>query len=168
MSQAVGNTAIAYARVWHEISVQGKVLGRVAPEIAKILMGKNKPIYDPAADCGDYVVVTNASQVHVTGNKAQQKLYRYHTGHIGGLKEVPFQTMLDKKPEQVIRLAVSGMLPKNRLRDDRLSRLLIFAGAGHPYTANIAKSYVSREQFASVLPFAPRLPPAKADASLRV
>ncbi|KAI9188447.1 54S ribosomal protein L23, mitochondrial [Blastocladiella emersonii ATCC 22665] len=161
MSQAIGTTSLAYARVWHEVNLRGKVLGRVAPEIAKLLMGKNKPIYDPAANCGDFVVVTNAAHVMVTGNKAQQKLYRYHTGHPGGLREIPFDKMLASKPEQVIRHAVSGMLPKNKIRNDRLSRLLIFPGKEHPYKANIKKSYVQPAAYAPALDLA-------ADPSLRV
>ncbi|KAJ3374783.1 54S ribosomal protein L23, mitochondrial [Allomyces arbusculus] len=163
MSQAVGSTALAYARVWHEVNVANQVLGRISPEIAKLLMGKHKPIFDPAADCGDYVVVTNAARVRVTGTKAQQKLYRYHTGHPGGLREVPFKDMITKKPTEVIRHAVSGMLPKNRLRDDRLARLLIFPGKDHPYKKNIAKSFMSKTAYRPVIG-----PDAAADPSLRV
>jgi large subunit ribosomal protein L13 len=141
MSQAIGKTALAYARVWHLVDVKDRVLGRVATRIATTLMGKHKPIYDPASDCGDYVVVINARHVKVTGRKATQKLYRHHSGYPGGLKEIPFKRMIEEKPDEVIRRAVSGMLPKNRLRDVRLKRLLIFPDEKHPYAANIVKRY---------------------------
>ncbi|KAH9996018.1 ribosomal protein L13 [Russula vinacea] len=91
-------------------------------------MGKHKPIYDPSVDCGDYVVVTNANQVKVTGRKADQIVYRKHTLYPGGLKEVKYRDMMSKKPDEIIRKAVSGMLPKNKLRDRRLERLRIFEG----------------------------------------
>jgi large subunit ribosomal protein L13 len=126
MSQAVGRTALAYARLWHQIDLSGEVLGRISPRIAQILMGKHKPIFDPSgmefllgshqmqhsnynplsvkitADCGDYVVLVNAQHVKVTGNKDAQKLYRHHSGHPGGLKEIPYTRMLEQRPEDVI------------------------------------------------------------------
>ncbi|ORZ25743.1 50S ribosomal protein L13 [Absidia repens] len=141
MSQAVGNTALAYARVWHVVDARQRVLGRLATNVATTLMGKHKPIYDPAADCGDYVVVVNAKDILVTGKKAEQKLYRHHTGHPGGLKEINFANLMEKDSTESIRKAVSGMLPKNRLRDVRLNRLMIFDGAEHPYEANIIKQH---------------------------
>jgi len=128
MSQAIGNTALAYARVWHHADAKDRVLGKLAERIAIVLMGKHKPIYDPSLDCGDYVVVTNASHVKVTGRKADQILYRKHTLYPGGLKETKYRDMMSKKPDEIIRKAVSGMLPKNRLRDRRLERLRIFEG----------------------------------------
>ncbi|KZV76401.1 60S ribosomal protein L23 [Peniophora sp. CONT] len=126
MSQAVGNTALAYARVWHHVSAKERGLGKLAERIAHVLMGKHKPIYDAGTDCGDYVIVTNAKHVQVSGQKSEQIVYRRHTMFPGGLKETPYQVMLDKKPEEIIRKAVSGMLPKNRLRARRLERLRIF------------------------------------------
>ncbi|CAO3578858.1 unnamed protein product [Absidia cylindrospora] len=141
MSQAVGNTALAYARVWHVVDARQRVLGRLATNVATTLMGKHKPIYDPAADCGDYVVVVNAKDILVTGKKAEQKLYRHHTGHPGGLKAINFANLMEKDSTESIRKAVSGMLPKNRLRDVRLNRLMIFDGAEHPYEANIIKQH---------------------------
>ncbi|KAI7864367.1 50S ribosomal protein L13 [Spinellus fusiger] len=141
MSQAVGNTALAYARVWHVVDARQRVLGRMATSIATTLMGKHKPIYDPAADCGDYVVVLNAKEVFVSGKKAEQKLYRHHTGHPGGLKAINFNDLQTKDATEPIRKAVSGMLPKNRLREVRMKRLLIFEGAEHPYEANIIKQH---------------------------
>lgn len=104
-------------------------------------MGKNKPIFDPAQDVGDYVVVTHADLVVLTGRKADQKVYRHHTMYPGGLKTIKFETMLEKKPEQIIRKAVSGMLPKNILRDRRLERLKIFVGEDHPYQQNVTKRF---------------------------
>ncbi|KAH9939313.1 60S ribosomal protein L23 [Epithele typhae] len=126
MSQAIGNTALAYARVWHHVDASDRVLGKLAERIAIVLMGKHKPIYDPAVDCGDYVVVTNARKIHVSGKKAEQLVYRKHTMYPGGLKEIPYARMMERKPDQIIREAVSGMLPKNKLRDRRLERLRIF------------------------------------------
>ncbi|ORZ35415.1 putative MRPL23-mitochondrial ribosomal protein, large subunit [Catenaria anguillulae PL171] len=164
MSQAIGQTSLAYARVWHHLSASNQVLGRLAPQIAHLLMGKHKPIYDPASDCGDYVVVTSAANVRVTGAKAHQKLYRYHTGHHGGLKEIPYAKMMDSKPDQIIRNAVKGMLPKNRLRDDRLARLLVFPGKDHPYQANIKRSYVAKAMYVPVVP----LQSSAAEAEKRV
>ncbi|KAI0308324.1 60S ribosomal protein L23 [Multifurca ochricompacta] len=115
MSQAVGNTALAYARVWHHSDAKDRVLGKLAERIAIVLMGKHKPIYDPReiVDCGDYVVVTNANQ---------------HSLYPGGLKEIKYKDMMSKKPDEIIRKAVSGMLPKNKLRERRLERLRIFEG----------------------------------------
>ncbi|KAI8099781.1 50S ribosomal protein L13 [Halteromyces radiatus] len=146
MSQAVGNTALAYARVWHVVDARQRVLGRLATNVATTLMGKHKPIYDPASDCGDYVVVVNAKDILVTGKKAEQKLYRHHTMHPGGLKEINYADLKKKDPTESLRKAVSGMLPKNRLRDVRLNRLMIFEGAEHPYEDNIIKHHGIQQQ----------------------
>ncbi|KAM0748313.1 putative MRPL23-mitochondrial ribosomal protein, large subunit [Meredithblackwellia eburnea MCA 4105] len=140
-TQAIGQTALAYARTWRTVDAENQVLGRMATRIAITLMGKHKPIYDPANDCGDYVVVTNARKVVVTGRKADQKIYRHHTMFPGGLKEIPYKTMMDQKPDEIIRRAVSGMLPKNRLRAKRLARLHIFPDETHPYESNILRDY---------------------------
>lgn len=141
MSQRVGNTTLAFARVWHHVDARERVLGGLARSIAVTLMGKDKPVYDPSKDVGDYVVVTNAEHITVTGQKAEKKLYRHHTMYPGGLKEIPFKTMMQTKPEQILRRAVSGMLPKNKLRDRRLERLKIYPNEVHPYEANIVKRY---------------------------
>ncbi|OCF54113.1 ribosomal protein L13 [Kwoniella mangroviensis CBS 10435] len=128
MSATKGKTALALTRVWHHTNAQDRVLGNLASRIAWVLMGKHKPTYDPAVDAGDYVVVSNASNVHLTGKKGTDKVYYSHTGYMGGLKAVPITRMRERRPEEIIRRAVSGMLPKNTFRDRRLERLKIFAG----------------------------------------
>lgn len=124
-------------REWHLVDVSGKVLGRVATEIAEKLIGKNKPTYTPHTDGGDYVVVINAKQVAVTRGKEQKKIYYSHSGFPGGLKQRTFEEMIQKNPEEVIRRAVKNMLPKNRLQGDRLARLKIFAGAEHKHESQL-------------------------------
>lgn len=120
-------------RTWHLIDAKGKILGRLATQIAKILMGKDKPYYVANLDCGDYVVVINAADVEISGRKRKQKLYRRHSGYPGGFKEMTFGKMMERDPRKIIRQAVSGMLPKNKLRDRRLARLKIFVDDKHPY-----------------------------------
>ncbi len=120
-------------RRWHLIDVKGKVLGRVAPKIAQLLQGKDKVNYVPYLDVGDYVVVINAAKVKLTGKKYETKKYTYYSGYPGGLKEISFQHLLKENPSEVIKHAVSGMLPKNKLRDRRLKRLFVFADEKHPY-----------------------------------
>ncbi|MBI2103431.1 50S ribosomal protein L13 [Candidatus Woesebacteria bacterium] len=124
-------------RDWHLIDAEGKVLGRIATDAARLLIGKHKPNYAPHLDMGDYVVVINVKEVKVTGRKEKQKVYRSHSGYPGGFKEVKFSALIKKSPEKVIEYAVSGMLPKNRLRDDRLRRLKVFAGSEHKYKDKI-------------------------------
>ncbi|QRV88113.1 ribosomal protein L13 [Ceratobasidium sp. AG-Ba] len=141
MSQRIGPTALAYARAWHQVDASGRVLGKLAQRIAIALMGKHKPIFDRGADCGDYVCVTNASKVIVTGRKADQIVYRHHTMYPGGLKEIQYKTMMENRPDEVIRQAVSGMLPKNRLRDRRLERLRIFVGPENTLESNIKRGW---------------------------
>ncbi|CEH13790.1 50s ribosomal protein l13 [Ceraceosorus bombacis] len=151
MSQGVGNTTLAFTRAWHHVSARDRVLGKLAASIANVLVGKHKPrgVYDQSLDSGDYVVVTNARHVLVTGKKDQQMVYRHHTMYPGGLKEISYATMMQKKPDEIIRKAVSGMLPKNRLRDRRLERLKIFPDEEHPYEANIIKRYDLGDIFAA-------------------
>ncbi|KAG9317774.1 60S ribosomal protein L23 [Chiua virens] len=142
MSQSVGKTALAYARVWHHVDASERVLGKLAERIALVLMGKHKPIYDKGVDCGDYVVVTNARNIKVSGRKDEQLVYRKHTMYPGGLKETPYKTMMDKKPNEIIYHAVSGMLPKNKLRDRRMARLKVFGGPNPGiYGNNILKRW---------------------------
>ncbi len=126
-------------REWYLVDATGKTLGRLASEIAKILMGKHKPTYTPHVDGGDFVVVVNAEKIHATGKKLDKKIYYKHTGYPGGLKETTLREMLQKKPEEVIRLAVKGMLPKNKLRDRRMKRLKVYAGPEHPHKAQNPK-----------------------------
>lgn len=120
-------------REWHIFDAKGKVLGRLASEIATLLIGKHKKDYTPHIDNGDYVVVINAKEVKLTGKKLEQKLYRSHSGYPGGYKERKANDILAKKPEELIRLAVLRMLPKNRLQKLRIKRLKIFAGSEHPF-----------------------------------
>ncbi|KAF9740204.1 54S ribosomal protein L23, mitochondrial [Paraphaeosphaeria minitans] len=142
MSQVVGKTRLAYARAWHHVDVASdeRALGRLASGIAITLMGKHKPIFDPSTDCGDYVVATNCEHIHVTGKKRAQKLYRTHTTRPGSLQEISLENLAAKwGGGEVLRRAVSGMLPKNRLRKGRLERLKTFEGEGNPYKQNFLK-----------------------------
>lgn len=120
---------------WYLVDANDKILGRLATRIAMILMGKNKPIYTPFMDTGDFVVVVNAEKIKVTGKKLTEKVYYAHSGYFGGLKEKTLKQMLDRKPEEVIRLAVKRMLPKNRLGRRMLKKLKIYSGSEHPHLA---------------------------------
>lgn len=120
-------------REWHLIDLSGKILGRSATEIARFLIGKHKPYFTANLDCGDYVVAINAEKVEVSGKKAVSKLYYRHSGYPGGFKQIPYQRLMEKNPARIIELAVSGMLPKNKLRSIRLRRLKVFAAGDHPY-----------------------------------
>ncbi len=126
-------------REWYIVDAEGKTLGRLATEIAKILMGKHKVFWSPDQDVGDFVIVVNAEKVKVTGKKAKQKLYRWHSGYPGGFRERPFEWMIQRHPERVIRLAVKGMLPKNRIGRKMLKRLKVYAGPNHPHQAQQPK-----------------------------
>lgn len=122
-------------RKWWLIDASAAPLGRAASKIVKLLMGKGKENYEASVDMGDYVVVINAAKVKVTGKKKDQKVYYWHTPYPGGLKKMKLSEMIKRRPENVIRLAVKRMLPKNKLRDIRMSRLKIFAGAEHKHSA---------------------------------
>ena len=122
-------------RKWFVVDVAGKNLGRVSSEIAKILRGKNKPIYTPHEDTGDFVIVVNADKITVTGRKLEQKIYYNHSDYVGGMKETDLKTMLAKKPERVIELAVKGMLPKGPLGRKMIKKLFVYAGSEHPHQA---------------------------------
>jgi large subunit ribosomal protein L13 len=113
---------------WFVIDANGQVLGRLATRIASLLIGKDKPNYTPYLDCGDHVVVINAERVRLTGNKIDQKIYRHHSGYPGGLKEIPIRRIMQQRPADVIREAVMGMLPKNKLRARRARKLRVYAG----------------------------------------
>lgn len=120
-------------RRWWLVDAEGKVLGRLATEIARVLRGKHKPTYTPHMDMGDHIVVVNAEKVQLTGNKAELKTYFRHSGFMGGERHIPFQEMLEKNPERIIELAVKGMLPKNNLGRLMRKKLRVYAGAEHPH-----------------------------------
>lgn len=120
---------------WFVVDAEGLTLGRLATQIARVLIGKHKPTFSPHMDVGDFVVVLNADKVVVTGNKAEAKEYIRHSRYPGGLKVVGFKDMLARHPERILRGAVSGMLPKNKLRDVRLRKLKIYTGSEHPHAA---------------------------------
>ena len=120
---------------WYLVNAEGKVLGRMATELAKILKGKNKPTYPPHLDTGDFVIVVNAGKVTLTGRKMKDKIYYHHTGHPGGIKEITAEKLLMKKPTEMIRMAVKGMLPKNSLGRQMLRKLKVYAGPKHPHEA---------------------------------
>jgi len=122
-------------QTWYVLNAEGKVLGRLAAKVARILQGKHKPTYLPHVDTGDFVVVVNAAKVRVTGGKEKSRVYRRHSGYIGGLRETPLQEMLEKKPTEVIRHAVRGMMPKTVLGKKMVSKLKVYAGARHPHEA---------------------------------
>ena len=121
--------ALQVGKNWFVIDADGQVLGRLATRVARLLMGKDKPSVTPFLDCGDHVVVINAERIRLTGNKIDQKIYRHHSGYPGGLKEVPIRTLLQKHPEEVVREAVLGMLPKNKLRARRAKKLRVYKGS---------------------------------------
>ncbi|OGH13960.1 MAG: 50S ribosomal protein L13 [Candidatus Levybacteria bacterium RIFCSPHIGHO2_01_FULL_37_33] len=127
-------------RSWHLVEVNGEILGRISSEIAKLLMGKSKPYYVRNLDCGDYVVVINASSVKVTGKKETDKKYYRHSGYPGGLRVEALRELRESKPEEIIRHAVKGMLPQNKLRDRMLTRLFVYRDEIHPYTDKLNKS----------------------------
>ena len=126
-------------REWYVVDATGHTLGRLASEIAKILRGKNKPIYTPHIDTGDYVVVINADKIKVTGKKMDQKIYYYHSGYVGGMKETTLKEKMAKKPEDVIYLAVKGMLPKGPLGRSMIKKLHVYAGPEHKQQAQQPK-----------------------------
>lgn len=135
----MSNTFMAKAgeveRKWYVVDAGGKPLGRVASQVAAILRGKNKPIFTPNVDCGDYVIVINCDKVILTGKKLEKKFYRYHTGHIGGLKEISYKKIMEEKSEMAMQLAVKGMLPKNRLGRQMIKKLRVYKDANHGHEA---------------------------------
>jgi large subunit ribosomal protein L13 len=131
-------------RRWYVVDAEGQTLGRLATEIARLLRGKNKPQYTPHVDTGDFVVVVNAEKVVVTGKKAEQKVYRRHSGYPGGLKETSYEQMMERRPTEILRRAVKGMMPKNRLARQQLRKLKIYAGPEHPHAAQDPQPYEVR------------------------
>ncbi len=128
-------------RKWYIIDAAGKSLGRIASAAASILRGKIKPTFTPNVDCGDFVIILNADKAVLTGNKLEQKYYRYHTGYVGGLKEIKYKTLMAEKPEKAVTLAVKGMLPHNTLGAKALTRLRVYAGAEHEHAAQNPEVY---------------------------
>ena len=122
-------------RKWYVVDAEGKTLGRLASEVAKVLRGKNKPIFTPHIDTGDYVIVVNAEKIKVTGKKLDQKIYYHHSDYVGGMKEQTLKEKLAKKPEDVIYLAVKGMLPKGPLGRQMYTKLFVYAGPDHKHAA---------------------------------
>ena len=125
----------AIERKWYVVDATGLTLGRLASEVAKVLRGKNKPIFTPHADTGDYVIVVNAEKIVVSGKKLNDKIYYSHSDYVGGMKETTLKEMLAKKPEKVVELAVKGMLPKGPLGRRMYKKLFVYAGAEHPHAA---------------------------------
>ncbi len=128
-------------RAWYVIDAEGKTLGRLATEVAKILRGKHKATYTPHVDTGDFVIIVNAEKVVLTGKKLDQKLYRHHSLYPGGLKEIPYRNLFEKKPTQPVYLAVKGMLPKNSLGRKMLKKLKVYAGPEHNHQAQQPQVY---------------------------
>ena len=122
-------------RKWYVVDATGYTLGRLASEVAKVLRGKNKPIFTPHMDCGDYVIIVNADKVTVTGKKLDQKIYYHHSEYVGGMKETTLREMMTKKPEKGVKLAVKGMLPKGALGKSMLKKLHVYAGPDHEQAA---------------------------------
>ncbi|HSG11043.1 MAG: 50S ribosomal protein L13 [Gammaproteobacteria bacterium] len=127
-------------RDWYVIDAEGKTLGRLATEVARRLRGKHKPIYTPHVDTGDYIIIVNADKVHVTGNKASDKMYYRHTGYVGNLKSASFEKMQARAPGRVIELAVKGMLPKNPLGRAMYRKLKVYSGPDHMHAAQQPKT----------------------------
>ena len=127
-------------REWYVIDAEDKVVGRLASEIVKVLSGKNKPIYTPHLDTGDYVIVINADKMKLTGKKLEQGSYKYHTLHPGGLKEVSYKQMMNEKPERLLEIAVKGMLPKNKIGRKMVRKLKIYSGSEHNHEAQQPKT----------------------------
>jgi large subunit ribosomal protein L13 len=133
-------------REWWVIDAKDKTLGRIAAQVASLIMGKHKPIYAPHIDTGDYVVVINAAKVKVTGKKAEQKVYYRHSGYPGGLKSQRFEELFDKDPVRVMELAVRGMLPHNRLGRAMFKKLKVYPGNEHPHQAQISIRHPGRSE----------------------
>ena len=126
-------------RDWYVVDAEGKTLGRLATQIADTLRGKNKPTYTPHTDTGDFVIVVNAEKIHVTGQKLDQKMYYRHSGYPGGLRSRTLRAQLERRPTEVLRKAVKGMLPRNRLARQQITKLKIYAGPAHPHEAQEPK-----------------------------
>lgn len=137
----------AIEKAWHVVDATDQTLGRVATRVATLLMGKHKATYSPHLDMGDFVVVVNASRIRVTGNKLEDKIYYRHTGYVGGLKETPLKTMLEKHPDRVLEKAVKGMLPRNTLAKTQLKHLKVYGGAEHPHDPQVIASKKAQKDY---------------------
>ena len=126
-------------RDWYVVDAKGETLGRLASKISPYLTGKNKPTYTPHVDTGDFVIVLNADKVRLTGKKEQDKMFRWHTGYMGGLKEIPYGEMLEKHPEKLVRRTIKGMLPKSKLGKKMAKKLKVYASDEHPHSAQQPK-----------------------------
>ena len=133
-------------RKWHLIDAQDKILGKLATQVAGLLMGKHKPIFSRHLDTGDHVVVINAEKVRVTGNKAKQKLYHRHSGYPGGLKSITLERVMQTHPTRVIEYAVKGMLPRTRLAAEMMKRLRVYAGDAHPHQGQVKAALAKAEE----------------------
>lgn len=127
-------------RKWYVVDADGQTLGRLSTRVAEILRGKHKPTFDPAVDCGDYVVVINAEKIHVTGRRLDQKIYYRHSGYPGGLSAMTLKEQLEKHPTRPVEIAVKGMLPKTRLGRVMIKKLKVYAGSEHPHTAQMPET----------------------------
>jgi large subunit ribosomal protein L13 len=136
------------AREWHVIDAEGQVLGRVATEAARLLQGKHKAVYTPHIDTGDHVVIVNAAKVRLTGRKEEQKLYRYHSGYEGGVRETRAKDMRATHPARIVEEAVRGMLPKTKLGEAMWRKLKVYEGADHPHQAQKPKAVTKRSEVA--------------------
>ena len=141
-------TAGSVERQWHVIDAEGQVLGRVATEAARLLQGKHKAVYTPHIDTGDHVVIVNAAKVRLTGRKEEQKLYRYHSGYEGGVRETRAKDMRAKHPARIVEEAVRGMLPKTKLGEAMWRKLKVYEGADHPHQAQKPKAVTKRSEVA--------------------
>ena len=126
---------------WYIVDADGQTVGRLAVQIANVLRGKHKPTYTPHIDSGDNVIIINAEKVVVSGKKYEEKLYRHHTGFIGGIKTFTFRQMMERKPERIMEIAVRGMLPHNRLGRQQIKKLHVYVGAEHPHEAQQPKAF---------------------------
>ena len=122
-------------RKWYVVDATDMVLGRLASNVANVLRGKNKPTYTPNVDTGDFVIIVNCDKVRLTGKKLEKKFYTYHTGYVGGLKQIQYKKLMEEKPDKAVMLAVKGMLPKNSMGRKQLKRLRVFVGAEHTHEA---------------------------------
>jgi len=135
----------AIEKKWYVVDAKGKTLGRLATVVADTLRGKRKPIYTPNIDTGDFVIVINAEQIVVTGNKPEQKIYYHHSGYPGGLKEETYAKLLARRPEEIVRRGVRGMLPHNKLGRAQIRKLKIYTGAEHPHEAQMPEALEIKE-----------------------